>query len=178
MIFQEVPLNVVLTIYSEDIDEDYIYGKIVMRNEEEVIIAQINDKGESDGYLYLQWEGIYRIDYESSYEEKIERLYQAKNQYHEELMFPKKEDTLLKNLLNWAFCEKKIVSIYFADSDMELEGYLKNAQGSQIAQVDVYEAVFEAGNSFVDVTKAQYIHVDSKRARDAEIVLRYKENEQ
>ena len=89
MIFQEVPLNVVLTIYSEDIDEDYIYGKIVMRNEEEVIIAQINDKGESDGYLYLQWEGIYRIDYESSYEEKIERLYQAKNQYHEELMFPK-----------------------------------------------------------------------------------------
>ena len=41
MIFQEVPLNVVLTIYSEDIDEDYIYGKIVMRNEEEVIIAQI-----------------------------------------------------------------------------------------------------------------------------------------
>ena len=66
MIFQEVPLNVVLTIYSEDIDEDYIYGKIVMRNEEEVIIAQINDKGESDGYLYLQWEGIYRIDYESS----------------------------------------------------------------------------------------------------------------
>ena len=167
MIFQEVPLNVVLTIYSEDIDEDYIYGKIVMRNEEEVIIAQINDKGESDGYLYLQWEGIYRIDYESSYEEKIERL-----------MFPKKEDTLLKNLLNWAFCEKKIVSIYFADSDMEVEGYLKNAQGSQIAQVDVYEAVFEAGNSFVDVTKAQYIHVDSKRARDAEIVLRYKENEQ
>ena len=120
MIFQEVPLNVVLTIYSEDIDEDYIYGKIVMRNEEEVIIAQINDKGESDGYLYLQWEGIYRIDYESSYEEKIERLYQAKNQYHEELMFPKKEDTLLKNLLNWAFCEKKIVSIYFADSDMEV----------------------------------------------------------
>ena len=88
------------------------------------------------------------------------------------------EDTLLKNLLNWAFCEKKIVSIYFADSDMEVEGYLKNAQGSQIAQVDVYEAVFEAGNSFVDVTKAQYIHVDSKRARDAEIVLRYKENEQ
>ena len=71
MIFQEVPLNVVLTIYSEDIDEDYIYGKIVMRNEEEVIIAQINDKGESDGYLYLQWEGIYRIDYESSYEQKI-----------------------------------------------------------------------------------------------------------
>ena len=54
MIFQEVPLNVVLTIYSEDIDEDYIYGKIVMCNEEEVIIAQINDKGESDGYLYLQ----------------------------------------------------------------------------------------------------------------------------
>ena len=54
----------------------------------------------------------------------------------------------------------------------------ENAQGSQIAQVDVYEAVFEAGNSFVDVTKAQYIHVDSKRARDAEIVLRYKENEQ
>ena len=44
MIFQEVPLNVVLTIYSEDIDEDYIYGKIVMRNEEEVIIAQINVK--------------------------------------------------------------------------------------------------------------------------------------
>ena len=31
-----------------------------------------------------------RIDYESSYEERIERLYQAKNQYHEELMFPKK----------------------------------------------------------------------------------------
>ena len=58
MIFQEVPLNVVLTIYSEDIDEDYIYGKIVMRNEEEVIIAQINDKGENDGYLYLQWEGL------------------------------------------------------------------------------------------------------------------------
>ena len=49
---------------------------------------------------------------------------------------------------------------------MEVEGYLKNAQGSQIAQVDVYEAVFEAGNSFVDVTKAQYIHVDSKRARE------------
>ena len=34
-----------------------------------------------------------------SYEERIERLYQAKNQYHEELMFPKKEDTLLKKFI-------------------------------------------------------------------------------
>ena len=59
-----------------------------------------------------------------------------------------------------------------------MEVYLNNAQGSLIALVDVYEAVFEAVNSFVDVRKAQYIHVDSKRARDAEIVLRYKENEQ
>ena len=36
-----MPLNVVLTIYSEDIDEDYIYGKIVIRNEEEVIIIEL-----------------------------------------------------------------------------------------------------------------------------------------
>lgn len=36
-------------------------GKSLCSNEEEVIIAQINDKGENDGYLYLQWEGIYRL---------------------------------------------------------------------------------------------------------------------
>ena len=53
MIFQEVPLNVVLTIYSEDIDEDYIYGKIVMRNEEEVIIAQINVKIKCINHFFI-----------------------------------------------------------------------------------------------------------------------------
>ena len=176
MIVNAIPKNTVLTIWSEDTEEEY-KGILLAANKEEVVIANIDDRGENDGFLYLKQEGIYRIDYGTVYEKRIERLYQAKQQAHEDVRLSEADGTLLEQLLEWAYRNRKIVTVYYEDDIHEFSGYLQDPEGSRMKQVDIYDCDYEEGYSDIDISKAIAFCVDSSRAQDAEIVFRIKEQE-
>lgn len=158
----------------EDIEDEFIYGFPIIYDEEELVLACIDYHGENDGYLLLHKEGIYRIDFESAFEKRIEQLYRFKKQDHKEITFLKDEVSFIEDLLEWAFREKKIVTIGF-DDGYEVSGYIENLEEYRIAQIDIAECRSGQGITCVDPRRASYIRVDSRRARDAVIVYGYKE---
>ena len=96
IIFDEMLKNTVVTLYSEDIEEEFVCGFIVVY-------------GENDGYLLLRREGVYRIDFESAYEKRIEQLYYLKEQKHEAVKFCEEDVSFMDDLFYWAFTNKKVL---------------------------------------------------------------------
>ena len=54
MFIKNIPLNNIITLYSDDLDEDFLRGYIVDYNEDEIIIAWVDKYGISDGFLWLK----------------------------------------------------------------------------------------------------------------------------
>lgn len=92
---------------------------------------------------------------------------QAKQQVHENVRLSETDGTLLKQLLEWAYGNRKIVTVYYDDDTHELSGYLENPKGSRMKQVDIYDCDCEEGYSDIDISKAIAFCVDSSRAQDA-----------
>lgn len=165
MILNEVPLNTMVTIFTESIEDEFIYGFLIAQDEERIILACVDHYGEEDGFILLPQEGIYRADFDSNYEKRVESLYHLKEQQHKEISLA--DDTLMEDLLQWAYKNKKVITIGYHDGDWEVSGYLDNLEEYKIRQIDLYECKAEQGTAWVDPQKASYIRVDSKRARDA-----------
>lgn len=176
IIFDEMLKNTVVTLYSEDIEEEFVCGFIVVYDENELVLACIDYYGENDGYLLLRREGVYRIDFESAYEKRIEQLYYLKEQKHEAVKFCEEDVSFMDDLFYWAFTNKKVVTMGFFDDSLEVSGYLENPDTYKITRIDQYECKTGQGSTYVEPKKASYIRIDSRRSRDAEMVYKRKRN--
>lgn len=176
IIFDEILKNTVVTLYSEDIEEEFVCGFIVVYNENELVLACIDYYGENDGYFLLRREGVYRIDFESAYEKRIEQLYYLKGQKHEAVKFCEEDVSFMDDLFYWAFTNKKVVTMGFFDDRLEVSGYLENPDTYKITRIDQYECKTGQGSTYVEPKKASYIRIDSRRSRDAEVVYKHKRN--
>lgn len=172
MILCEVPLNTMITLFSENIAEEYIYGFPIAQDEDRIVIACVDDYGEEDGFLILPLEGIYRLDSESACEKWMERTFCLKKQRHQKLLLTK--NTLMEDLLQWTYKNKKVITVGFDNGDYNVSGYLENLEEYKIRRIDIYECKPEQGTERIDPQKASYIRVDSRRARDAAKVYQYK----
>lgn len=175
MFIKNIPLNNIITLYSDDLDEDFLRGYIVDYNEDEIIIACVDKYGISDGFLWLKTNHIYRIDYGSMYENKIEQLYYLKKQTHEKIDLDNKN--YIDSILEWTYKNKKIVTFKFENDDFEVMGYIKGLKPFNIEMLDQYECKENQGCSNIDPGCARYIRVDDMSARDIELVYNYKKGE-
>lgn len=171
----EISANRLVTVYSEDLDEKAVYGFIVVYDDSEMILACVDVYGENDGFLLLRRDGIYRIDYGSSYEKKLEVLLSAKHVSHETIPVQNKDCALIDVLLSWAYKNKKTVTLKYGD-DLKLCGYIEDLEKCRIRRIDQYFCDAGQGYSYVEPEKADYIQADERRSRDAEKVIRCWEN--
>ena len=174
----EIPKNKVVTLYSEDIHNDFdefnefVSGFIVAYNNEKIVLACLDHYGENNGFLLLKSKSIYRIDYGSYYEKKLKSLYDLKKEKHESINFYKKNSSFIQQILLWAYQMKKIILVKFPDSETELCGYFEDLETNKIKVIDQYECKPEQGNSYINPEKADYIWVDGRRLRDADLVYK------
>lgn len=181
MNIKEFPRKQVITLYSEDINDNFDYqnefitGFIIASNEDELVLACIDRYGENDGFVLLRFESVYRIDYGSSYEKKIESLYYLKRQEHEVIDFHKEDGSFIEELMSWVYDKKKIIEVKFPESTVEVCGYIENLENYKIRIVDKYECKPEQGYSYIQPKYADYIWIDGRRMRDAGMVYKLRE---
>lgn len=113
------------------------------------------------------------MDYDSDEEKKAEQLYQLKKQSHVLIDF-EEENNLMNILLSWAYDNHKVVTLYFAGDNAETWGYLETINPYRMELIDRYECSDGMGKTFVNPKKSEYIRVDEKRSRDAELFYAYK----
>lgn len=173
-IIEEISKNEIVTIYSDDIEE-FVQGFVYQINEVDLVLACVDSHGENTGFLLLEFNGIYRVDFGSVYEKKIQCLYEQKKQTHDAVNFSEEDSSLREQLLRWAYRNDKTVTIGFEDCDYEVCGYLQGEKDYKIKMIDKYECRPGQGTSCVVPEKAKYIWVDERRARDAGMVYKWKE---
>ena len=78
----------------------HLTGYITACNDDEVLIAHINTRGEYDGFVYEYASNVYRVEYDGEYENKIGTLYKLKHQSHPQ--FEPDEGNILFSLLKFA----------------------------------------------------------------------------
>lgn len=169
---EKIPKNQIVTLYSEDIDEEFVNGFIVAWDEEEFIMACLDIYGEYNGFLLLRAYGIYRVDYDSEYENKITQLYQIKKQSYPIINNMDTSESLMDSLLAWAMYNGKVIKLKF--DSKEICGFLCNMDQWRIRVIDQYECKPDQGYALVDPVSADAIWVDEKRIRDAGMVYEYR----
>ena len=125
---RELETSKIYTIYAEDIEyenEDFIIGFIAAIDGSDIVIACVDKEGENNGFLLLDIGDIYRVDFDSSYEKKIETLYHDKKQYHEKFGFSTGEDPLREYFIEWAYDNNKTVTVSFFETDSSVCGSIE-----------------------------------------------------
>lgn len=62
------------SFYTDDECDKFIYGKIIALNEDEVAIQMYNTDGTCDGVIVKMVSDFFRIEYDSKYNQKMEKL--------------------------------------------------------------------------------------------------------
>lgn len=62
------------SFYTDDECDKFIYGKIIALNEDEVAIQMYNTDGTCDGVIVKTVSDFFRIEYDSKYNQKMEKL--------------------------------------------------------------------------------------------------------
>ncbi len=91
----------------------HLTGFVRSCDENEILIAHINPRGEYDGFILKHLDDLYRVDCDGEYEKKIQRLYQLKEQSHPH--FDCTEEGALFPLLKFAKETESLITV-------ELEG--------------------------------------------------------
>lgn len=130
-------------------------GYIVEFTDEHFLVAAISPYGKYDGFVLLEVGGILRINTDSLYEEKIEKLTKHYNTVHECISID--EGSLVSGLIQYACAQNYIVSLELLNSGVyDVQGYVKDVtdEGCIIKQITEYGE--EDGTTFVllsDITK-------------------------
>ena len=103
--------KVVSLYFNKEDNQVHSTGYVHRYNENEIIIAHINPRGEYDGFILNRIDDIYRIEFDGDYERKIRRLYKLKKQKHNTINCAK--ESLLFDLLDFAKDNEYLISLEF-----------------------------------------------------------------
>lgn len=144
----------------------HLTGYITACNDDEVLIAHINTRGEYDGFVYEYASNVYRVDYDGEYEDKIGTLYKLKHQSHPQ--FEPDEENILFSLLKFAENSKLLVSL--EDEDNSVTGFLKSFSDTQIELETVNEYGKYSGVTVIDLEMVETISVDTDYEQDVKLL--------
>lgn len=153
----------IVSIYRDPEDSGKCFtGFVGAIDEDEVLIYHLTPSGMYDGYILVNRDDIFQVDYDGRYEKKIEFLSKVKKQSHEEIEIA--EEGILHSLLS--FAQEKGFMTYIGFEDSSLTGLIRNFDDKEIC-LDVFTNYGESdGISAVSVDAIEEISVDSVEEQD------------
>jgi len=144
----------------------HLTGYITVCNDDEVLIAHVNTRGEYDGFVYEYADNIYRVDYDGEYENKIGILYKLKHQSHPQ--FETDEENILFSLLK--FAENNGLLVSAEDEDNSVTGFLKSFSDTQIELETVNDYGKYSGITVIDLEMVETVSVDTDYEQDIKLL--------
>lgn len=146
-------------IYSDPDDpEHYDLGFIAAMDEDDIVLAAIDNDGRYDGYVLIHIQDIFQIEYETSYIEKITKLHSMRKRKHKSVVFG---DDFVLSILKLAKEDHLIVSITIENSDDTNEGFVVELDESNL-KLCIIDTIGKAdGTMYIDVASITDICCDS-----------------
>ncbi len=146
-----------LQIYTNFGDtQKFSVGFVYALTSTEILIAHVTPYGKYDGYIVKQLKDIYRIETQSKYINKLKKLYSHEKKEH--TVIEQTHNSLVSDLLSFAYHNQKIVSLELLESDNDdIIGFVDSLQSglARISTIDEYGK--SDGVSFIktdDITHA------------------------
>lgn len=157
----------VTSLYNDKEDTAKMYtGYIGAYNDDNILVYHISPRGLYDGYLLIDRESVFQIDYNGKYEKKIERLYDLKKQQHQNVQI--KDSSILNSLLQ--FAQKNRNMAYVALQDSSVTGIVREFDEETI-YLEVYTDYGEPdGVSTVKIDAITMAAVDTNDEQDIAIL--------
>lgn len=134
-----------------------------------ILIKHLDSHGESDGYAWRKKENIYRIDINGIYEKKLEKLYNLKNEKHNEIIQQVADNDILVDIINNSIINNKILEISLDEyNEQELIiGIAKKINNNEYLVIDKINDIGEInGITVVNLDDIVNLNFDSKDGRD------------
>lgn len=162
--------QIVSCYFNKDDNCVHLTGYICGFNENELLIAHITPRGEYDGFVLNNINGLYRIENNGDYENKINLLYKIKKQKHPVLNCSKND--LVSSLLSFS-CEEKLLVTLELNND-SITGYVdKYDNYVKLRVVDEYGK--NNGTCIIDIDEIVTFACDTDYEQDIRLLSCSKE---
>ena len=153
----------VTSFYNDKEDTGQAFtGYLGAYDDANILIYHISPRGLYDGYILLERDSVFQLDFYGKYEKKIEYLYDSKKQQHQNVVIT--EDGVLNSLLQ--FAQQNRYLVYIGLQDSSVTGLIKEFDEENIC-LEVYTNYGEAdGISTVSVEEVMMVVVDSDDEQD------------
>lgn len=139
----------------------FFAGFICAMDNEFVLLAHVQSGGLYDGFILLELSSIYRIEKNTLYLQKIERLYAFNNQHH--LTFIQKTLPTVQETLSFAKENSFVVSIQLLRSGYDdVIGIVKELEGEHLTINELDEYGKSLGEVIVDIRTITQIACDTE----------------
>ena len=154
-----------ICIYSNiDSMQNFIYGKILAVNDEEVAVQMITQDGEDDGVSIFSVDDIFRIAVDGEYSRKMDFLLSSSIASY---IIAVKNNDIMGSYLSYAKEKGLILSIELLDSGYtDITGYIESVDNDLCAIKEVDEYGCYDGISYIalsDITQITFLSEDEKR---------------
>ena len=157
-----------VSLYSDrEHTEKFSFGFIQGISNDHVLLACISPLGLYDGFMIVNYKGIYQCEIQDQYSEKLLKLYHLRKQKHPVLDI--KSDNLILDLIQYAQENRLIISAGLHDSgNDDLQGYVTTVEDGLVTIEQLSDDGSPDGESVVSFEDITYIVCDS----DNEIALK------
>ena len=149
--------------------ESFGVGYISSCNETDYIFQSISPRGLYDGFLLRKTNRIFKLDFNGSYEKKIQTLSKFNNGQHCKFDFGK--ENLVNAMLKFAMKNQFVVAIELLDSGCDdCTGFITSVDDEKctIGKLDRYGR--QNGITIIEISEITKINVDSEDEQDLKIL--------
>lgn len=159
--FEKIKEGKLIAVYSDKNDtEKFAAGFFIGKDDENIVLAHISPYGKYDGYLIKRIEDVFSVEYDNDYCNKLESLYRLQNQAHATINLG---DNAILAIIEWAYENKKIVSLELCDSGYtDIQGYINSIDSDSIEICKVDDYGEENGSATIEPSALSGIKCDSE----------------
>lgn len=146
--------------------ESHLTGFIDAASDCEIVLKHISPEGRYDGFVLIHRDDVYRIDADGEYEQKIQKLYNLKNQSHPDLQY---SEYLYDDLLS--FCKEQNFIVSVELEECELSGFLVNFDSEFVQLQLVNDYGKRNGETVLSTNEIISFSVDSEKEQDIKLLF-------
>lgn len=167
--------NIPVSIYTDRYDlESFSVGYIAAIEDPFIYINHISTRGEEDGMILRRIEDIFRIEYDGSYEKKLERLYQLKEQSHTKYLTKSKTNlfnAFLKNIQK----HKWVITLKVGDMEnfIDVTGLIQQVKEGKVYMTELTYDARVGGTVIVPIHEIYTVHCDTEYDKDIHLLYNH-----
>jgi hypothetical protein len=174
-LFKYYKMHKLVSVYVEIENTDsFLTGFINSLDDEGFIINHISPYGQYDGYIYIKIEDVYRLEVDSQYIKKIEKLMSVNYVKKHQKINIDAEKTLFLNFLIFAKHYQKLISIELGDeSFFSITGFIEKIEHNILKINQIDEEGKTDGVSFIKMFQINSCQCDTI---DEQIIMQLYQN--